>query len=86
MFLKTQIEGFSIKIFLYDYEGKLIRNVKWGKDLHDVISSGSRFINDEGEYCAENIDQELIEFEIAELKSYEKWLEKSIKTHHKKEI
>jgi len=86
MFLKTQIEGFSIKIFLYNSEGILVRNVKWGKDLHDSISSGSRFINDEGEYCTEEIDKDFIEFDIAEIKSYANWLENSIKKEKVKNI
>jgi len=86
MFLKTQIEGFSIKIILYDSVGAFVRNVKWGNDLYDLIKSGSRFINDEGEYTSEEIDVDCLEFEVATHIAWCKLQEETMKKEHVKNI
>lgn len=68
-YIKTDGYEGSFCLWLFGEDGEPIRRVNLGQDLIDLLKSGAKYINLNGE-IDEPLDPNLVDFEIEEIKMY----------------
>jgi len=74
--------GIAFHLYLYGSDGEAIRRVKFGKDLLDLLKEGAKYVQQDNT-LVDNPSIEMVELEIAEIRSHLRLLEKSINEGHK---
>lgn len=81
-YIKEYSVGTAFHLYLYDLEGEPIRRVSFGQDLMDLLKSGAKYVQRDMTLVDEPTI-EMVELEIAEIRSHLRLLEKSINEGHK---
>lgn len=81
-YIKEYSVGIAFHLYLYGSDGEAIRRVSFGKDLLDLLKSGARYVQQDNT-LVDNPSIEMIELEIAEIRSHLRLLEKSINEGHR---
>ena len=81
-YIKEYSVGIAFHLYLYGSDGEAIRRVAFGKDLMDLLKSGAKYVQQDNT-LVDNPSLEMVELEIAEIRSHLRLLEKSINEGHK---
>jgi len=81
-YIKEYSVGIAFHLYLYGSDGEAIRRVSFGKDLLDLLKSGAKYVQQDMT-LVDNPSIEMVELEIAEIRSHLRLLEKSINEGHK---
>lgn len=81
-YIKEYSVGISFHLYLYGSDGEAIRRVSFGKDLLYLLKSGAKYVKQDNT-LVDNPSIEMVELEIAEIRSHLRLLEKSINEGHK---
>jgi len=81
-YIKEYSVGIAFHLYLYDSDGEPIRRVSFGQDLMYLLKSGAKYVKRDMTLVDEPTI-EMVELEIAEIRSHLRLLEKSINEGHK---
>lgn len=81
-YIKEYSVGIAFHLYLYGSDGEPIRRVKFGQDLMDLLKSGAKYVQQDNT-LVDNPTIEMMELEIAEIRSHLRLLEKSINEGHR---
>ena len=81
-YIKEYSVGVAFHLYLYNSVGEPIRRVKFGQDLLELLKSGAKYVQRDMT-LVDNPTIEMVEMEIAEIRSHLRLLEKSINEGHK---
>ena len=81
-YIKEYSVGIAFHLYLYGSDGEAIRRVSFGNDLIDLLKSGAKYVQQDNT-LVDNPSIEMVELEIAEIRSHLRLLEKSINEGHK---